>query len=235
MKNIFYLYQFEFPDGHKKSFNVDFDQQSLRSSIVEGADYPDWTQLEYKQCFNCDLTSDDYIYCPLAINLVPIINWCQDLASYNEVSVSVASAERTVHAETTLQQSVSSLLGLIMSSSDCPKMKFLRPLARFHLPFATHEETIFRAVSATFLKNYFDQKDNKNGEDALIKLKQQYSELQNVNRFIAERIRSATKRDAAVNAIVLLDILSKKVSFSIDASLEQIRYLFESTVSEDVA
>jgi len=127
------------------------------------------------------------------------------------------------------------LLGLLMSSSACPKMKFLRPLARFHLPLATHEETIFRAVSATFLKEYFNDNGNKINKDPLGELKQQYQELQNINRFIAERIRNAIKRDAAVNAIVLLDVLSKKVSFSIDDSLQEIRYLFENNDESDVA
>jgi hypothetical protein len=105
-------------------------------------------------------------------------------------------------------------------------MKFLRPLARFHLPLATHEETIFRAASVAFLKNYFEDGNSKNDYDSLAELKQQYSELQSLNRFMAERIRGAIKKDAAVNAIVLLDVLSKKVSFSIDDSLHQISYLF---------
>lgn len=225
-KNIFYNYQFHFPDGHEKQFFVDFDRQSLQSKLANETQYPDWTQLECHQCKDCPLTSEDYLYCPLAVNLVPIIYWCKDLASYDEVDVTVTSAEREVHVHTSLQRAVSSLLGLLMSSSACPNMKFLRPLARFHLPLATHEETIFRAVSATFLKQYFIQKENKN-DDSLAELKMNYQKLQDINRFIADRIRKATKRDAAVNAIVLLDVLSKSVSFSIDDSLQQIRYLFE--------
>jgi len=234
VKNIFYEYQFDFPDGHQKKFRVDFDNQSLRSKLPNGNEYPDWSQLEFHQCINCPLTSEDYLYCPLAVNLVPIIYWCKDLASCDEVDVQVTSAERKICAHTSLQRAVSSLLGLLMSSSACPKMKFLRPLARFHLPLATHEETIFRAVSATFLKKYFD--GEKNNEDPLIELKKQYQDLQDINRFIAERIRGAIKRDAAVNAIVLLDVLSKSVSVSIDDSLQQIRYLFENDDnSEEVA
>jgi len=235
VKNIFYKYKFDFPDGHQKDFTVDFNNQSLQSELLSENNYPDWAQLEFHQCTSCPLTSEDYLYCPLAVSLVPIIYWCKDLSSYDEVDVTVTSAERQVYAHTSLQRAISSLLGLLMSSSACPKMKFLRPLARFHLPLATHEETIFRAVSATFLKKYFDQEDNRNDEDLLAELKEQYKELQNLNRFIAERIRGAIKRDAAVNAIVLLDVLSKSVSFSIDGSLQQIRYLFENNDKSDVA
>lgn len=233
VKKIFYNYQFDFPDGHQKQFRVDFDNQSLRSKLPDGSQYPDWTQLEFNQCLNCPLTSEDYLYCPLAVNLVPIVYWCKDLASYDEVDVIITSAEREVRAHTSLQHAISSLLGLLMSSSACPKMKFLRPLARFHLPLATHEETIFRAVSATFLKEYFNE--NEKNTNPLAELKQQYQELQDLNRFMAERIRSAINRDAVVNAIVLLDVLSKSVSFSLDDSLQQIRYLFENNDESNVA
>lgn len=235
MKKIFYNYQFDFPDGKQKQFQVDFNNQSLRSELSCVNEYPDWSRLEFNQCPSCPLTSEDYLYCPLAVNLVPIVYWCKDLASYDEVDVIITSAEREVHAHTSLQRAISSLLGLLMSSSACPKMKFLRPLARFHLPLATHEETIFRAVSATFLKAYLDPDKNENHTDPLNVLKQQYAELQDLNRFTAERIRGAIKRDAAVNAIVLLDVLSKSVSYSIDDSLQQIRYLFENSDESDVA
>lgn len=235
MKNIFYNYQFEFSDGYQKEFLVDFDDKSLQSKLPDDNSYPDWAELEYHQCFNCPLTSDDYLYCPLAVSLVPIIYWCKDLVSYDEVDVTVTSIEREVSAHTSLQRAVSSLLGLLMSSSACPKMKFLRPLARFHLPLATHEETIFRSVSATFLRRYFNRKEIEKNEDPLNELKEQYQELQDLNRFIADRIRGAIKHDAAVNAIVLLDVLSKSVSFSLDDSLHQISYLFENSDESEVA
>lgn len=227
VKSIYYNYQFDFLDGHKKEFLVDFDDHSLKSKILYEDHYPDWAQLEFNQCKTCPLTSEEYLYCPLIVNLVPVVYWCEDLASYDKVDITVTSAERKVCAHTNLTRAVSSLIGLLMSSSACPKMKFLRPLARFHLPFASHEETIFRAASSKLLESYFAAKEIDIDKDPLAELKSQYEDLQDLNRFIAERVRSAIKRDAAVNAIVLLDILSKRVSFSIDDSLKQIRYLYE--------
>lgn len=224
---IYYKYQFDLPDGQQKQFLVDFDSQSLQSKISNENHYPDWAQLEFNQCGHCPLTSEDYLYCPLTVNLVPIIYWSKDLISYDEVDVTITSAERKISSHTTLTRALSSLLGLLMSSSACPKMKFLRPLARFHLPLATHEETIFRIVSATLLKHYFDNNDTSHNDNPLAELKQQLKELHDVNYFIAERIRSAIKRDAAANAIVLLDVLSKRVSYSIDDSLQQLRYLYD--------
>lgn len=234
VSEIFYNYKFDFPDGNQKQFHIDFDKTKLQSNVISENHYPDWAQLEFNQCNICPLTSEESLYCPLIVNLVPIIYWCKDLASYDEVNVTVTSLEREVRAQTTLTRAVSSLLGLLMSSSACPKMKFLRPMARFHLPFATHEETLFRSVSASFLSNYFNNNENISDDDVLIELKQQYKELQDLNRFIAERIRYAIKRDAAVNAIVLLDVLSKRVSFSIDDSLQSIRYIFENGEKPDI-
>ena len=58
---------------------------------------------------------------------------------------------------------------------------------------------------------------------------------QDLNRFMADRIRDAIRKDAAVNAIVLLDVLSKEVSYSIDDSLHQISYLFNDKDESEVA
>lgn len=225
-ETINFEYQFIFPDGEKKTFNVCLNDESLESEQLTSEVYPEWTQLEVCQCDNCPLSSNQSPYCPLAVSLVPIVSWSKELASYEEIDVRVITDEREVFAHTSLQRALSSLLGLIMSTSACPKMTFLRPLARFHLPLASQEETIYRAVSMHFLRNYFDQEKHLSDEQVLSDLKRHYDEIQVLNTYMAKRLRQIIKRDAAVNALVLLDILSRKVTFSIDGSLQQIRYLF---------
>lgn len=226
MQNKFYRYNFTFPDGQQKDFVVELNGSNLQSELHSENSCPDWARLESNQCFTCPLTSENFAYCPVAVSLVPIIDWCKDLTSYDEVTVKVISDEREIQHHTSLQRALSSLLGLLMSSSACPKMKFLRPLARFHLPFSTHEETLFRVVSSSLLKNYIDDTEQTH-EEILENLKKNYQDIQNINRFMADRTRGAIKKDAAVNAIVLLDVLSKSVTFSIDDSLRQLRYLYE--------
>ena len=73
------------------------------------------------------------------------------LVSFDTVGVTVVQAERTVHAETTAQQAMSSVLGLIMATAGCPWTDRLRPMARFHLPFASEVETLYRSVSMFLL------------------------------------------------------------------------------------
>ena len=192
-KPLTITYTFDFSGSDTVVSEVRLDPVTLEYIFEPRESYPHWVALDFHQCENCPLTNEDFIYCPLAVNLVPIIFWCKDLVSYDEVDLIITSAEREIHARTSLQKAVSSLLGLLMSSSACPKMKFLRPLARFHLPLATHEETIFRAVSAMFLKKYFDQGGNINDQDSLAELKENYHELQNLNYFIGNSISCSSR------------------------------------------
>ena len=73
------------------------------------------------------------------------------LVSFDTVGVTVVQSERTVYAETTAQQAMSSVLGLIMATAGCPWTDHLRPMARFHLPFANEAETLYRSVSMFLL------------------------------------------------------------------------------------
>ena len=41
---------------------------------------------------------------------------------------------------------MSSVLGLIMATAGCPWTDRFRPMARFHLPFASEAETVYRSV-----------------------------------------------------------------------------------------
>ena len=47
---------------------------------------------------------------------------------------------------------------------------------------------------------------------------------------IAERIRSATRADSSVNAVVLLDMISNLMPFVLDEQLLRLRHLFSSYI-----
>jgi len=55
-----------------------------------------------------------------------------------------------------------------------------------------------------------------------------YQNLQIVNRALAKRLKAAVTEDATINAVILLDLLSQAVTWSIEDGLEEIRYLFKS-------
>ena len=115
-----------------------------------------------------------------------------------------------------------------MATSGCPAMNFLKPMARYHLPFATREETIVRSVSMYLLRQYFEHKKGRTPALELSQLDDKYSMIGNVNKGIVNRINSILKGgDANQNAMVILDSIGKMLSFAIDESLEDYEYLFE--------
>ena len=120
-----------------------------------------------------------------------------------------------------------------MVTSDCPNMISLRPMVRFHLPFATIEETVFRSVSTYLLGQYFKHKNGEEADWDLDGLLENYETIQKVNYGMASRMRSAVDKDANLNALVVLDVFAKELPFSIQKSLEMLEYLFKDATSTD--
>jgi hypothetical protein len=201
----------------------------IREDGEHGRDeLPSWTALEIHQCPNCPLDKARHPHCPVASNLVDLVELSDGLQSYAEVSLTVTVPERQIVATTTVQRAVSSLLGLVMATSPCPRTQPLRPMARFHLPLASEEETLYRSTSMYLLAQYFLSLTGRVPDIELRGLHEIYKNLQVVNAAMAERLRYINSTDGAVNSIVLLDLLAKALPYSLDESLEDIRYLFAS-------
>jgi hypothetical protein len=218
-------YRFVLPDGSHERFDLFFDERDFRLLNPHPPQLPFWTALECNQCENCPLKAADHPQCPVAVHLVGVIEKLERVVSYDQVRVDVRTTERLVSQETTAQQALSSLLGLIMAASGCPRTAFLRPMARFHLPVSSEPETIYRALAAYAL----DQMMHLNGaapDAAFTGLKNAYAELHKVNRGIARRLGAATRNDPARNAVVLLDAYTTLLPAAIDRSLEEMRPLF---------
>ena len=219
-------YRFIFPKGLEEIIEVKIDKQTMESLPENAGNPPDWCKLDFHQCPNCPLRTDTHPYCPLATRLVKLMATCHNALSYDEVEMEVTTPERTVSKSTTAQRAVSSLMGLIMATSGCPHMEFLKPMARFHLPLATEEETIFRVVSTYLLAQYFRHQHALSTDLELVNLKKIYAQIRIVNVAMASRLRTVSVEDSAVNAVILLDIFAKIVPYLVEDSLEEIRYLF---------
>jgi hypothetical protein len=122
------------------------------------------------------------------------------------------------------------LLGLVMASSACPITSQLKSLSYYHLPFANTEETIFRAVSAYLMRQYFVKKSGGQPDLKLAGLHALYAELSEVNRGFKERLDAAGESDANINAINALGFLSAAVTGSLDDALERLRPKFANTL-----
>jgi hypothetical protein len=155
----------------------------------------------------------------------------KELVSFDTVGVTVIQAERTIHAETTAQQAMSSVLGLIMATAGCPWTDRLRPMARFHLPFASEAETLYRSVSMFLLARQQTGASDTAGFAGLHKL---YENLHVVNRDMSRRLGAAARTDPARNAMALLDSYTTLLPAAIDSSLEELKPLFDAWRNSEI-
>ena len=169
----------------------------------------------------------------MAVRLVPLVELFGKVRSYEEVTAHVESEERTVTKRTTVQRALRSLMGLLSATSECPHVGFLRPMAHFHLPFSSAEETIYRVASMYLLAQYFRKQQGQPADSGLEGLKAHYHDLQQVNASMAKRLAEISAHDAksngdsSVNALVLLDVFAQSMPDSIDAQLEELRPAFQ--------
>jgi hypothetical protein len=217
-------YRFDLPDGSQKSLDLTFDARDFRLSNVAPLPPPFWTELKYNQCANCPLTAAEHPHCPAALQMAWAIEPLKALVSFDTVGVTVTQPERTIYAETTVQQAMSSVLGLIMATSGCPWTDRLRPMARFHLPFASEIETVYRSVCMFLLARELAGDGSIRGFAALEEL---YENLHVVNRDMSRRLGAATRADPARNAMALLDAYTTLLPAALESSLEELKPLFD--------
>lgn len=225
-------YYFGFEDGTERHYCLQLDSDSLQLISDPVSGIKPWMALDFEQCPNCPLDVEQTPYCPATMHLEGLIEDCSNLPSFDDVSLKVVTSERTITADSTMQRALSSLLGLILATSGCPHTRYFRPMARFHLPLASEEETIYRSASMYMLAQYFRTNAGLSADLQLDGLAEIYKNLQQVNKALAARLKSASENDSAVNAVILLDLLAKALPGSITDSLEVIRYGFFAYVED---
>lgn len=226
---IVMTYMFTFPDGKKKNFDIKLDIKTLQLQLGQKAAPPSWARLKFYGCPNCPLDPMKFSNCPIAENLVEMIAFFRDIASYDKVHVFIDSSERSYSKHTSVQAAMSSLLGIYMVTSGCPVMEKLKPMVRFHLPFASIEETAYRVMSMYLLAQYFRAKRGQDPDWEMKDLVKMYEEIRIVNESFSKRLLQAKANDASVNALVILDVFANYLMFALDKKmLDEIERLFES-------
>jgi hypothetical protein len=224
---ISFHFTYTFTTGTVKEFLLQLDSQTLNLVRPEKGSYPEWTALQFFQCPNCCLNPNQDRYCPSAISLIEIIRAFKDSVSYEEVDVTISTEARDYIKRTTLQKGLSSLLGLCMATSGCPTMQKFKPMARYHLPFATSEETMYRVLSMHLLAQYFLSKRGKTPDWDLKKLVHMYEEVKILNKAFSGRLSNISTKDASLNALAILDWFAESVTFSLNREiLDEIEELF---------
>ncbi len=226
MNTITIVYDFAFPDGASKAYTVELDRATLSYRHPAAEQPPAWARLENNQCGHCPLKPAEHPYCPVATNLATLVEFFKDKASVAEATVTVTTEERTYVKQLPLQRGIFGIFGLVMATSSCPYMDFLKPMARFHLPFSTAEETIVRSVSMYLLRQYFVAKRGEQPDLGLEHLETHYENIQKVNDGILERIKGVVKNDADLNALIILQGFADLLTMAISKDLSKIEPLF---------
>ncbi|HEY4613304.1 MAG TPA: hypothetical protein VII11_09995, partial [Bacteroidota bacterium] len=189
------------------------------------ASNPEWTKLKFHQCENCPL-GDDVQYCPVAVNLSHLIEEFKFNQSTDIAFVVVDGPDRSYVKETTVQKGLSSIMGIIMVTSDCPVLDRLRPMVRFHLPFASSLETTYRSVTMYLLSQYLEMKKGGSPDWNLDRLVGIYKEIMKVNKGMWNRLSNAAKLDANVNALIILNSFGDALRHSVKTGLDEISKIF---------
>lgn len=222
-----FKYQFRFPSGEITHYEILLDPESL--SLIHDAndqELPEWTRLTYEQCNGCPLNASAHPHCPIAANIMELVEAFKTIFSYHDCTVTCETAERTYSKNTSVMEGLSAIFGMIMATSDCPVMEFLKPMARFHLPFATIEETTVRTASMYLLARYFQSREKPGMCFDFKELEKHYAKVQLVNEGLLGRINSISSEDADKNAIITLHSLSQFLSMEIDYSLGGLERIF---------
>jgi len=213
-------------DAETVDYTILLDARTVDHVFPMPSNPPDWTLLANDQCACCPLSTDEHRYCPVALSLVELIGVSNRLLSFTQVDARVEMPDRTILKQTTAQKVLSYLLGLHMATSGCPHMQVLKPMARFHQPFAAREESMFRAVATYLMGQYFLRNRGKACDMDLTGLQEAYTRIHAVNMGMAKRLRHISKGDANINAIVLLDLLAQDLPTAIRERMNEIEYLF---------
>lgn len=208
-------------DDIKLKYHVDIDRDYDFAEPRD--DLPEWTKLAHYQCSNCPLTIKNCSHCPAAVDLHEVVSDFQQLPAIKKAEVTVVTPEREYFKETSLEEGLRSLMGVIMATSACPILQLLKPNARYHLPFASQEEFISRSTALYLMRQYFLYRSGERPDwdlQGLIRLNQ---ELQILNQAFWQRVHDACESDSNLKALLSFFNLSSSVSYSLEAQLQKIK------------
>jgi hypothetical protein len=221
-------YIFRFRNEETSEILLQLDEDTLALLPMGKHAPPLWAEINVHKCKGCPLDPATDPHCPIAVQLGKIVDIFHKHNSYDDVTVEVVDSRRSYLKETSLQDGLGSLVGIVMATGGCPVLAPLRPMVRFHLPFATLEETEFRMISMYLVAQYLRQKNGMQPDWSLDGLQAIYDRVKDVNQSFAKRIRSASSNDAGVNAIIILDCFAKAIPFAIRTLVKDYEKYFDS-------
>lgn len=225
-------YTFSFTDNTKQSFRIDLDKST--SYITTSKLKPDWAKLLNDQCPNCPLDLEKHEFCPVALNMSDLTDFFKDVFSYTEAKIEIKTRDRSYFKETSVQDGLSAMYGIVMVTSGCPILDKLRPMVKTHLPFSTTRESLYRALSMYLTAQFLRKKKGLHANLSIDGLLDIYSEISIVDRAFCNRMANHFDRDANINAVVILNSFAEFTTLSIKEDyLEELESLFSAYFKEE--
>lgn len=215
-------YRITLDDEHEFSYRIELERQYDPQIAAQA---PRWTRLENNRCSNCPLSTAQYSHCPAAVDLHRVIEDFRGLPAFKKVSVQVRTPEREYIKHAGLEEGLRALLGVIMATSACPLLGRLKPMAQQHLPFASNQEFILRAVSLYLMRQYFNFREGRHADWELKGLVKQFQQLQLVNQAFWQRIHETCEGDSNLKAFLSFFSMASSMSYSLEAQLQKVRPL----------
>lgn len=207
-------------------FTVELERESgLARSPDECVD-EEWTRLEYCRCDICPYRAGERRHCPIAWNISGLAERFRDIYSIEEADIRVRTRERDYFKRDKVAQGLRSLLGLYLAASGCPHMDILRPMARFHLPFASLEETVQRHLGNYLMVEYFRGAPGDNPKVSLDGLSALMKPVDRVNRGICQRLENFVRADANRNALAVLNLFGAMISLEAEGNFDRMRAIY---------
>ncbi|MGK9067462.1 DUF6901 family protein [Stutzerimonas chloritidismutans] len=213
-------YRIVLDDEHAFSYRIEpdrgYDEEAARLA-------PKWTRLDHQQCSNCPLSRDRFSHCPAAVDLHRVIEDFQGLPAVQKARVEVRTPEREYSKLVGLDEGLRALLGVIMATSACPILGRLKPMAYQHLPFASNQEFVLRAVSLYLARQYFNLREGRHADWELRGLVRSFQQLQLVNQAFWQRIHDTCRGDSNLKAFLTFFSMASSLTYSLETQLQKIR------------
>lgn len=210
-------------DGHEPELSYIIATDANEDGNMRPETPAKWTRLKNNQCVNCPLDAKEHEFCPAAVDIQNVVEDVGALPAIKKARVRVIAPEREYAKQTSLEEGVRSLMGLLMANSACPILNKLKPMALTHLPFASQREFILRSVSTYLLRQYFLVGDKAKGDWTLKGLIELNKQLQLVNQAMWQRVNSAQQGDANLKALLSFFSMAASVSYSLETQLQKIK------------
>lgn len=215
-------YRITLDDEHEFSYRIELDRQYDQERALAA---PKWTRLEFQQCSNCPLSRDKFSHCPAAVDLHRVIEDFHGLPAFKKAVFLVRTPEREYNKQVGLEEGLRALLGVIMATSACPVLGRLKPMAQQHLPFASNQEFILRAVSLYLARQYFNFREGRHADWELKGLVRLFQQLQLVNQAFWQRIHDVCDGDSNLKAFLTFFSMASSMTYSLETQLQKIRPL----------